>query len=251
MYTRCQACHTVHPVNAALLARGGGKYRCGKCHKVNNALEALFDEWPQASQQGTPPGELPELGLALSLGPDAGTTDRPDGTDTSAETNGGGTAGPPATKSLPRMLWISAAVILMIVITLNLNGFFRQTTPGFVWLQPALVWLGLRQEPPFRALDQIQLLNRELKADPSRPGVLVLSATVVNRAGRNQAYPDIDVTLLDIHNQRLTHRLFKPRDYLPAGSELSAGMRPEAQLSFTLEMPDPGKDAVGFEVQFR
>jgi len=24
VYTRCQACHTVHPVNAALLARGGG-----------------------------------------------------------------------------------------------------------------------------------------------------------------------------------------------------------------------------------
>ena len=43
MYTRCPGCHTVHPVNAALLASGGGRYRCGKCNKVNNALEALFD----------------------------------------------------------------------------------------------------------------------------------------------------------------------------------------------------------------
>ena len=54
MYTRCPACHTVHPVNASLLAQGGGKYRCGKCNKSANALESLFDEWPEPGDK--PPG---------------------------------------------------------------------------------------------------------------------------------------------------------------------------------------------------
>ena len=50
MFTRCPGCHTVHPVNAALLARGGGRYRCGKCNRAGNALDALFDDWPEAGE---------------------------------------------------------------------------------------------------------------------------------------------------------------------------------------------------------
>lgn len=244
MFTRCQACHTVHPVNAAVLAQGGGRYRCGKCHKTGNALEALFDEWPQARQQGAPAGDLPELGLALSLGPgeepQAGT--RSEETDT------------PRSKPLLRAVWIIAAVVLAVIITLNLARFLQQPLTDTPWLQSTLVRLGMRQAPPqapFRALDQIKLLSRELKAHPFRPDVLLLTATIVNRAAQSQAYPDIDVTLLDIHSRQLARQLFKPADYLPNGSDLRNGMTPQAYLTLSLEMPDPGDGATGFELQFR
>ena len=68
MYTRCKGCHTVHPVNASLLARADGKFRCGKCKKTGNALEALFDEWPEAGEKPPETGPIPDLGLAIDLG---------------------------------------------------------------------------------------------------------------------------------------------------------------------------------------
>lgn len=234
----------MHPVNAAVLAQGGGRYRCGKCHKTGNALEALFDEWPQARQQGAPAGDLPELGLALSLGPGKERQAR----TTSEESD------LPRRKSLQRAVWIIAAVVLTVIITLNLARFLQRPLTDTPWLQSTLVQLGMRPAPPqapFRALDQIKLLSRELKAHPLRPGVLLLTATIVNRAAQSQAYPDIDVTLLDIHNRRLARQLFKPADYLPNGSDLRNGMTPQAYLTLSLEMPDPGDGATGFEVQFR
>lgn len=233
----------MHPVNAAVLAQGGGKYRCGKCHKTANALEALFDEWPQARQQGAPAGDLPELGLALSLG--AGNQSQPRTTSEQTDL--------PPTKPLQRAAWIIAAVVLAGVMTLNLARFLQQPLIDMPWLQSALVKLGVRQAPaqvPFRALDQIKLLSRELKAHPSRPGLLLLTATIVNRARHSQAYPDIEVSLLDTHSRQLAHQLFKPADYLTPGSDLRNGMIPQAYLSLSLEMPDPGEEASGFEVQF-
>ena len=67
MFTRCTACHTVHPVNAALLAQGGGRYRCGKCKQVNDALASLFDEWPAAGDRPPTAGDVPVLGLSIDL----------------------------------------------------------------------------------------------------------------------------------------------------------------------------------------
>ncbi len=254
MYTRCQACHTVHPVNAAILAQGGGKYRCGKCHKIGNALEALFDEWPQASQQGTRPGSLPELGLPLSLSPGEDTSDASDPAAAPGDALIDETELSPSRKPMLRVLWVGAALVLTVVIALNLFRFFQQPVLDLPWLQSTLTRLGVKQAPPqpvFRAPEQIELLSRELKAHPFRPGVLLLTATIVNRADRSQPYPDIDVTLLDINGRKLNQSLFKPGDYLSHSSELRTGMKPQAQLTFSLDMLDPGDSAVGFELQFR
>jgi hypothetical protein len=83
-----------------------------------------------------------------------------------------------------------------------------------------------------------------------RQGVLLLTATIVNRAAQNQGYPDIEVTLLDIRGRQLARQLFKPGDYLSRSAQLRDGMTPQAYLTFSLEMLDPGDEAVGFELQF-
>ena len=244
----------MHPVNAAVLAQGGGKYRCAKCHKTGNALEALFDEWPQASQQATRPGELPELGLALSLG-----TARESETAVKKAALPGGQVfdeepDSPPQKSWQRAVWVGSALVLAVIITLNLLRFFQLSPVERSTMQSAMVSLGLRQAPPqqpFRAPEQIQLLSRELKAHPYRPGVLQLTATIVNRADRVQPYPDIEVTMLDIHSRQLARQLFKPGDYLTGSAGLRDGMAVEAYLTLTLELPDPGNDAVGYELQIR
>ena len=253
MYTRCLACHTVHPVNAAVLSQGGGRFRCGKCHKVGNALEALFDEWPQASQRGTRPGDLPELGLKISLGSEEDS----EPTASEAEAAHGlaieETHDAAARWPWQRFLWAGTALPLAIIITINLAGFFQQPLPNLSRLQSTLVRLGLKQAPPepaFRSPDRIELISREMKTHPSRPGVLLLTATIVNRAEHTLPYPGIDLTLLDIRGRPLSRQVFKSADYLNSSSELRDGMGPQAYFTLSLEVPDPGAGAVGFELQF-
>lgn len=244
MYTRCQACHTVHPLNAELLARGGGKFRCSKCHKVSNALEALFDQWPEASQQGVQPGDLPELGIALSLD-EAVPLD-----DASADP----VSDRPAKSIWMGVLWKVAAVVLTLTIGFNLARFFQLAVLEHPMLQPVLISLGITQAEvvaPGRNPDRIELLGRTMKPHPARPGVLLLTATIVNRSATRQSYPEVDVTLLDIRGRHLARKLFKPGDYLSSTAELRTGMAPQGHLTFSLEMLDPGAQAQGFELQFR
>jgi predicted Zn finger-like uncharacterized protein len=247
MFTRCPGCHTVHPLNAALLAQGAGKYRCGKCNKVNNALEALFDNWPDAGESAAKEGSLPELGIAIDLKvpKDAGFSDG----KSLAEDEGAGTR-----RKVSRIAWSAAALVLLIVMVINLADLFRKDIQDNVKVQQGLAKVGLREMPvekPFRDLAQIQLVASEMRSHPSRPKALRLSATIVNRAGRMQAYPVLEVILLDLKGQALASRQFEPAEYLAEGADIGGGMSPEAYLPVVLDMADPGQQAVGFELNIQ
>ncbi len=43
---------------------------------------------------------------------------------------------------------------------------------------------------------------------------------------------------------------FVPSDYLATGTPTNTLMTPQAYLPLTLELPDPGQQAVGFELKF-
>lgn len=247
----------MHPLNAALLAQGGGKYRCGKCQKIGNALDALFDQWPEAKDEGARQGDLPILGLTLSpsLAPkpdraDLAPADAALTGESSDEADGAGKPGSP----WPRVLWIVGSLVLAGVIAITLSNYFGFTLLDRATLDRALIESGLKEAPPaplFRAPEAIELVSREMKTHPARPGVLQLTATIVNRASERQAYPDIDLTLVDLRGQRLSRQLFRPGDYLTRTAEMRAGMAPDAYLGLEIEILDPGEKAVGFELQFK
>jgi predicted Zn finger-like uncharacterized protein len=271
VYTRCPGCHTVHPVNAALLASGGGRYRCGKCNKVSNALEALFDAWPAAGARAPMVGQLPVLGLALDLqaaarsrrssdgaGGDPGESgaDEPTADEAGEERRGAGL------RWLVRLAWVATALVLTAVVAFQVAEFQGEPLLERALPRAAIERLGLAEPPaaaPFRDLERIHVVSRELRSHPTLPGRLRLSATIVNRAERAQPWPDLEITLLDAAGQRVTRKLFAPADYLAAGSAAGRatdsaagpGMTPQAYLPLVLDLDDPGRQAVGFELEFR
>lgn len=254
MYTRCPGCHTVHPVNAALLAAGSGRYRCGKCNKVSNAVESLFDQWPQAGDRPVPPGDIPVLGLSLDLEGAARSRTSPadagfDEAETRIEASGGA-----GSRWLVRSAWIVGAIVVLAVIAWQWTEFQGDPLLERPQVRAALVRLGLQSPPPakpFRDLDKIHIVSRELSSHPRRSGQLRLSATIVNRATRKQPYPDIEVTLLDASGRALLQRRFAPADYLDPGSAPGASMVPHAYLPLAVDLADPGPRAVGFELEFK
>lgn len=264
MFTRCPGCHTVHPVNAALLAGGVGRYRCGKCNKVNNALEALFDEWPAAGARAPTAGELPVLGLSLDLQAAARSRQSPGlAPDQAHDAVAAGAAGGGGARWLVRLGWITGAVALALVIAFQASRFFGEPLLERAPLRAAMERLGLREPPaaePYRDLGLIHLVSRELRSHPDQPGRLRLSATIVNRAPRPQPWPDLEVTLVDAAGQAVSRQRFAPADYLAPGNKWGyqsggaapgTGMAPQAYLPLVLELEDPGMQAVGFELEFR
>jgi predicted Zn finger-like uncharacterized protein len=254
VYTRCPGCHTVHPCNASLLAQGAGKYRCGKCKQINNALESLFDEWPDPGVHPPVAGKLPELGFKLDL--KAAKQARLSSREASlaAENNGGENQGAGRGKKMLRTAWITSAIALLILVTLYLAEFFQQPLLDSPVVRNMLVKTGLREPlptTPLRNLDQLELLSRDMRSHPTRPDALSLSLTIVNRAPRPQAFPRLEVILLDSGGQTLVNQLFEPDEYLADGADIETGMTPEAYLHIKLDLADPGRQAVGFELHFR
>lgn len=258
MFTRCPGCHTVHPLNAGLLAQGNGLYRCGKCGKVSNALQNLFDSWPEAgdkpSSDGVASRQPPVLETKLEL-------------HAAAEDDGRGPLpedmpplpadidlqGEPVDHSRGRKVWTAAAIVMVAVTMLNLFFVSGDALLAQPSIRSALQKVGAMDAPPepvYRNLELLHLASSEMHSHPTLDETLVLNATIVNRADKKQPFPALQVTLFDAQNQPLASRLFSPHEYLPPTSGSDPGMPPGAYLPVIMELLDPGDHAVGFEMKF-
>ena len=253
MFTRCTACHTVHPVNASLLARGGGKYRCGKCKKLCNALDALFDEWPAAGDRPPASGELPVLGMPIDLDEARKTRLTPDEAALHGDADADSEVPARSGKKLLRLTWVTMALLIAMIVTFKLAEFYETPLlelPAVKSLKSRLGMPDPAAGQPFRDLQQIHLVSRELISHPYQADMLRLSATIVNRAPQSQPYPNLEVILLDARGEAMSKILFSPPDYLAEGASKDSGMTPQAYLPLVLDLPDPGREAVGFELNF-
>ena len=242
----------MHPVNAALLTAGGGRYRCGKCNKVSNALDALFDRWPAAGETAPRGGDMPVLGLPLDL--EAAARSRRDGGEDTGDAGDEAPADRRRARLLLRLGWIVGALVIAVVVVFQVAEFQGEPLLERPAVRSLLERVGLREPPPvetFRDLDRIHLVSRELRSHPTRSGWLRLNATIVNRAPRSQPWPDLEITLLDAAGSVVTQRRFEPAGYLAADSDPAKGMAPQAYLPLTVELEDPGRRAVGFELEFK
>lgn len=109
------------------------------------------------------------------------------------------------------------------------------------------------QLPPLRDIASIHILRRRVSAPAN--GTLSVSATLVNDAGFNQAYPQLRLGVLDSSGRERASRWFLPSEYLEdAGlrERLAQGMASKIPVAVRLELVDPGEGAAeGFEFDFR
>ena len=71
----------------------------------------------------------------------------------------------------------------------------------------------------FIEASDLQVLN------PARPGEVLLTATIRNRAAVTQELPLIELTLTDALNQTAARKVFYPADYMDKSQNLEAGHR--------------------------
>jgi len=115
------------------------------------------------------------------------------------------------------------------------------------FLQRAYAAFGLPLSPEWN-LKAYQVRQWGAAAPPGAQGTLRVRASVVNSAEHAQPVPLLRLTLADLAGARVGVRDFEPHEYLPAAATneamLGAGRRIDAEVVIV----DPGKDAVGFEI---
>jgi predicted Zn finger-like uncharacterized protein len=85
-------------------------------------------------------------------------------------------------------------------------------------------------------------------ASEAEAGALRLRASVVNQAHRSQPYPLLRVTLEDRFGAKVARREFTPAEYLPGRTAPRQLLAPGARADADLKLADPGREAVGFEL---
>ncbi|HEB80382.1 MAG TPA: DUF3426 domain-containing protein [Chromatiales bacterium] len=118
------------------------------------------------------------------------------------------------------------------------------------WLERFCGLTGCRVPLP-RDLADLDLLDRRVYSDPSAPRALVISLILQNNAAFRQAYPYLQVRFFNLAGHVIALRRFAPREYLPQGPDPAAGVQAHGSVPVTLQIVDPGKDAVSYDFEFR
>lgn len=118
------------------------------------------------------------------------------------------------------------------------------------WIETACARVGCTIPPPRRA-ELLSIEASELSAERGASGVLTLTAALRNRASFAQAYPYLELTLIDAADQPVARRVLAPGDYLgstaaraPGPAAFAAG----AEQAVKLHIDAAGLNASGYRI---
>ena len=139
-----------------------------------------------------------------------------------------------------------AAVLLSIVLLAQLALHFRSE---LVRIVPATagIFEALEIDVPLAARsDLVSIEASDLQADSAR-GLFVLQATLRNQAAYPQAWPALELTLIDAQDAVVARRVLRAADYLPAGSDFAA-FPAGAEVPVRLWIDAKGLGAAGYRL---
>jgi predicted Zn finger-like uncharacterized protein len=121
-----------------------------------------------------------------------------------------------------RLAWGLLAALLLVMLNVQAIFYFRGAI-ALMWpaAKPAIeaMCARLRCELPLpKRADLMSIETSDLQAEPAAPDVMVLSATLRNRAAFPQAYPALELTLTNERDEALARRVLQPGDYLRPSS---------------------------------
>lgn len=247
MFTQCSQCQTIHRVSAQTLSTAFGQVRCQRCGDVFNALDALADE---LREDGRFPLQFHSEQPPVLQGQSADESDLDDGADVLPAAH----AADQASSSRLSPWWYSGALVLLLALVAQIGIAEREyllaQPKGRALAERYCKWAGCVFELP-RAIDQVALVNRDIRPHPNVEGALLITATIQNRAAFTQAYPQIGIRLSDLDSRVVAERFFVPSEYLQSQASIDDGLAVNTLLPIEFEVVDPGKNAVAFEFSFR
>lgn len=260
--TNCPSCSTAFRVTPEQLKARAGKVRCGHCQAVFNALESLNDLPPvptdtQAAEADAqtflpdtaPPAERTVAETQPAAAPATDTAVAATAVDHPPAMAG---AMPAAARRGPLLAWGLAVVLALGLVTVQAAYLLRaELAVSQPELRPLLEEMcGLLEcdIPLPRKADLIGIEASALHPDPQRKIMLVLAATLKNRAPFAQDYPHLELTLTDTQDQPIVRKVLAPADYLAEGADLRAGFAANGELAVNLWLDVADLGASGYRL---
>jgi len=191
--------------------------------EAENDSERLSEKAPVSEEKASPLSEAAaqELGKATGLILPRQTADIPGYSKWSE----GVIAEPfslPEEKSA-RWPFVFVALLLVLGLAAQIVFHFRSDIAlDMPVLRPTLEMLcqSLNVDLPLpRRVELVSIETSDLQADPARGNLLVLNASLRNRANYAQAYPSLELSLTDTADAAIARRVLRPDEYLPQKSQ--------------------------------
>ncbi|HQN64886.1 MAG TPA: zinc-ribbon and DUF3426 domain-containing protein [Methylophilus sp.] len=279
--TACPECNTQFLISQEHLKAYRGKVQCGHCHHVFNAknrlskiteeeeageqafLNTAFEEIPAEATHDfhikpTTTPEVSEGVITVEFADPSMDSDESESLLKQLQT-------PPPIEDLttePRFAtarvkttWGIYLFGLLLVLSACMQSiYFMRTSiaathPQFKpFLVNACSILHCKVELP-KNLDLLLIDDSDMQEDETYQSVINFSSTLINHAQFAQAYPNIELTLTDLHDEPVIRKLLKPSQYLKSGTNIDNGIagREEMHISLPLHVNDIA--VAGYRVQ--
>lgn len=149
--------------------------------------------------------------------------------------------------------WVAGSAILMLLALAQWAYLNRDQVMASAQVRSAMGlacgYIGCELEP-LRDLEQIEILRRSVYSHPNIEKALIISLAIVNNANFAQDFPVLVIRMANVRGEIVAQRDFLPGDYLDETVSAEV-MAPAAPVALTLEIHDPGNDALTFELEFK
>lgn len=275
MRTQCPQCRTIYRITPQQTEQAEGLVRCGHCHEMFNAFSPLtqpsfHDTTPRVKStiKSDPNSQIVPVSEADTRGDNHGAIAPIEEIEiTALETEVSPVANPTPDLSdntddwliqddfRISKRWLFGSLAALLVLGIQFIYLANHSLPlgQTAWLRDTCQWLPFCTPQARRALNEIILVQRNVYTHPNEPDSLVFSAQIVNNADFNQPYPTLLISMSDTQGDVVAQRYFAPQDYLGLDSYDSVNldrMHSGESTFINLEIMDPGKSALAFEVDF-
>ncbi len=152
----------------------------------------------------------------------------------------------------PKRVYAAAIVIPALAILLQGVLEFRDTLAAHVPATRALLAGACRALActiePLKDTAALSIDASDLQADPAHRGLLVLSATIRNRATHPIAYPYLELTLTDPSERIVVRRAFAPQDYAGGTADFHAGIAVNGERLVKLFIDASATQQAGYQL---
>lgn len=151
-----------------------------------------------------------------------------------------------------RWPWLVGAILLLLVLLAQAAYYYRSAILAlFPQAKPYAVALcaTLRCDLPLpRRIDLMSIEASDLQADTTNPNIMVMSATLKNRAIYDQQFPMLELTLTDPQDQPVVRRVLAPLDYLGKAANVRAGFPANSEIAIKVYFEGSQVKATGYRL---
>jgi predicted Zn finger-like uncharacterized protein len=148
--------------------------------------------------------------------------------------------------------WLLGALLLLLVLLAQAAYYYRSALIVlFPQAKPYAVALcaTLRCDLPLpRRIELMSIEASDLQADTTNPNIMVLSATLKNRAIFDQQFPMLELTLTDPQDQPVVRRVLAPLDYLGKATNVQAGFPANSEIAIKVYFEGSQVKATGYRL---